>query len=283
MSRGVLWMVAATTVFTAMASLVKIAREDLGFDVMELMWWRSVLTLPLALWWARRHLRVHSRGWMANRVVFGFAAMYAWFTAARGLQVGELTVLLRLQPVFIGLLAPVIIGRRELGGRVVWTAVALGLAGSLLLLTPDLRGLTSPEHTTFALWAIAAACCSAVAHTSLRALGATDDPRTVVLWFQGSVAVISGVAMVLGQPRLPMGSEWLVLGAIGLLALVGQLMMTRAYQLDTAPRVSAATYVAPLLGFLADITVFATVPGWEAVAGAGLVIGAGMVLLRSRS
>lgn len=282
--RGVLWMVAATATLTAMASLVKIARQDLGYAPLELMLWRSLFSVPVALAVVRGRWRITGLRWMASRCLFGFGAMFSWFTAARGLPVGELAVLVRLQPVLIGLLAPLLLGRSELGGLTLWGAVALGLSGSLLLLAPDLQGAAGSEHTTHALWGISAAVCSAVAHTSLRGLGATDDPRAVVFWFQNVVLVACAVLLwATGSGlRWPVGTEWAVLVAIGLLAVAGQLMMTRAYQVETAARVSAATYVGPLLGFCADLVVFSLVPGWHALGGAALVIGAGFVLLSER-
>ena len=58
--------------------------------------------------------------------------------------------------------------------------------------------------------------------------------------------------------------------------------MTRAYQVDRAARVAAATYAGPLFGVLADIVVFATVPGWDMAIGGALILVSGGLLVASR-
>lgn len=274
-------MVAAATLFAIMTGLVKIGTTSYGYEPLELVVWRSLTSLPPSLWLARHRLRVESRSWLIARCSFGFVAMLSWFTASRGLQVGELSVLSRLQPIFVGILAPWLLGRSERGGPGVWMATALGLVGSIVLVGPDLLDVRFDRIGSASL-ALLAAATSALAHVSLRAIGKTDDPRTTVFWFQLAVGVIAVVLVgVTGTPlRVPPVEHLPVLLGIGLFAVSGQLLLTSAYRAGEAQRVATASYVGPLIGFTFDAVVFGFIPGLAATVGATIVIAAGGLLIR---
>ncbi len=274
-------MVAAATLFTLMAGLVKVGTTSYGYHPLELVMWRSLTSLPPAIWIARRHLRVESKGYLLARCIFGFVAMLSWFTASRGLAVGELSVLARLQPIFVGIAAPLLLGRSERAGPGVWIATGLGLVGSIVLVSPDLAGVEL-ERLGAAGLALLAALTSALAHTCLRALGKTDDPRTTVLWFQVAVALFAFALIgITGlELRIPLPGHLPVLIGIGLLAVSGQLLLTAAYRAGRAQRVATASYVGPVVGFVFDGLVFGVMPAITAVVGALIVLSAGGLLIR---
>lgn len=274
-------MVAAVALFSVMAGLVKIGTTSYGYHPLELVLWRSLTSLPPAFLLAQGRLHVTSRNWLLARCLFGFVAMLSWFTASRGLFVGELSVLSRLQPIFVGVMAPLLLGQSERGGAGLWTATGLGLLGSIILISPDLASF-EVERLGAAGLAVLAAGTSALAHTCLRALGATDDPRTIVFWFQLAVGIIAAVlVLVTGLPlTLPPVEHLPVLLGIGLFAVSGQLMLTAAYRAGQAQRVATASYIGPVLGFAFDAVVFGAVPTVAAATGALVVLAAGGVLLR---
>ncbi|MEM6926272.1 MAG: DMT family transporter [Myxococcota bacterium] len=279
--RGILLMVAAAALFSIMAGLVKIGTTSYGYHPLELVLWRSLTSLPPALWLARRHLRVRARGWLLGRCLFGFVAMLSWFTASRGLAVGELSVLSRMQPIFVGIAAPWLLGRAERASPGGWLATGLGLLGSVVMVSPDLAGFQVDRLGAAGL-ALLAAITSALAHTCLRALGATDDPRTTVLWFQAAVGVFAlGLVGLTGlELHVPPLHHLPVLLGIGLVAVAAQLLMTAAYQAGRAQRVATASYVGPVIGFAFDAVVFGVAPAPASILGAVLVLSAGGLLLR---
>lgn len=276
-------MIFASLAFTGMVALVKIARTELGLASLEVMLWRGLLSVPLAWGLIGTRWGVQRPDLLALRCGMGFGAMFCFYSAAAGLPLGELSVVAKLQPLFVALLAPLLLGGAEAGTGRVWLAIALGLGGTAVLVSPDLSGVGAPGRLPFIAFALAASVLSALAHTALRALGRSEDPRVVVFWFQLAVAAGAAAAIGIGPdtsltlPRLP--GVWAVLVGVGLFAVVGQLLQTRAYQIDHAPRVAAASYVSPLFGFLADLALFGALPRVSALAGGALVIGAGLLLL----
>lgn len=276
-------MVLAAALVTSNSALVKVGTNELGLSALDIVFWRSFTSVPLALYLARGRLWIQAWWWLLPRIGFGFGAMWASFTATNGLGVGELSVLSRLQPIFVGLVAPLLLGGRERSGGLVWIAMGLGLLGSTLMLGHDVAALDW-SRLSYAALAVAAAASSAVAHTALRALGATDDPRTIVLWLQGSVGVLAALLLLLtsGTISLPTGPQFAVVCGVGALSMAGQLTMTHAYRLDHAPRVAAAAYSGPLFGFALDAAVFLTIPSWTDGLGAVVVVAAGALLAASR-
>lgn len=274
-------MVAASAAFAAMVSLVKVARVSYGLDAADVVAWRSMAGLPLVVWIAwGQSWQVEARGALLARCSFGFAAMLGYFTAARALPVGELAAITKLQPVLVAVMAPWLLGGEERPDRRIWIAIGLGFAGTVAIAGPELG--TGPEHALGAAAALVAAVTSAVAHTLLRRLGRTEDPRVVVLWFQ--IATLIGAVFVLQRwPTWPT-DPWLlaVLVGVGICAVTGQLLLTTAYQRGEAARIAAVGYVTPLMGFTVDVLLFATPPEPLSLVGAGLVIAAGWVLFRPR-
>lgn len=267
--RGPALMIVAALCFTLMVACVKTARVELS--AFEVIFWRSVVGLPLmALGMGDAPWRIRNRRAFAARGSFGVLAMLGYYTAARGLDVADLSLVGRLQPLGVAALAPLAIGQTERSEGRLWVLLGVGLVGCAVLLGPDLA-----VGNGYGLIALGGVAAGAAAHTSLRALGATDDPRSVVLGFQVVALMASGIAVLIqhqGLPALPSLAlaPWLV--GVGLFALLGQLLMTRAYREDRAALVSAASHISPLWAVLADLLIFGVRPGWNVLLGGGIVL-----------
>jgi drug/metabolite transporter (DMT)-like permease len=269
-------MVGATLAFTVMVTLVKVARAELS--AFEIIAWRGIVAVPIAaLMSVRVGLWPNNVRLLALRCVLGFTAMSMYFTAVKGLPVTDLALVTRLQPILVGVMAPLLLGAEERVRWWVWLVLAVGLGGCAILLAPELS-----TGLSYGALAMAATALAAGAHLTLRVLGRTDDPRVVVFWFQ-MLMLIFAVAGTLVQTgrllALPSTRMFPVVIGAGLAAVVGQMLMTHAYRLERATLVAAAGYTGPLWAVVADILVFATAPTVHAVVGGSIVIGAGLTLV----
>ena len=269
-------MVAAGLAFTLMVACVKIVRAELG--TLEVVAWRGVVAVPLALLMLRRAAPWPiNRGVLALRVGAGFLAMSCFYTAAHGLTVADLSLLGRLQPVLIAIVAPLVLGRGERVDPRVWAVLAAGVLGTGVLLGPQLA-----VGNRYGLWAMGAVACSGIAHMSLRVLGRTEATATVVLWFQVGVTVLALLAVAAttgGLPRLPSPEMLPWLAGVGVAGTAGQVLMTRAYALDRAAIVSAASHTSPVWAVLADALLFSVLPGATTLAGGALLLAAALALV----
>ncbi|MFT4626530.1 MAG: drug/metabolite transporter (DMT)-like permease [Myxococcota bacterium] len=278
-------MLGASLSFTVMVTLVKLVREDL--TAFEIIAWRTVVSLPLAWSVARSAgLVVTDVRTLVARCLLGFSAMVCFFTAAKGLPVTDLALVSKLQPVAIAVIAPLLLGAGERPGPRVFATLVLGMLGCAVLLGPDLGVGPVPQEVrlSFGLVAVAGALFSATAHTMVRKLGATEHPTTVVFWFQAAVLPLSLIGVVVSgvTPTLPSLLQLAQLAGIGVFATLGQLWMTRAYQLDRAARVAAVSYAQPVFAVAIDVVAFSVWPGPNAWVGGALVVVAGLALLVHR-
>ncbi len=271
-------MLAASLAFVTMTALVKIVRSELsGFEVVM---WRGILSTPLLFFLARgQSLRIRNHRAFAWRLFFGFSAMVGYAVAARGLSLVDLNLIGKLRPVIIAIAAPLVLGRRERVGQGEWLILAIGFAGCGLLIGPNLA-----VGSLYGLWALFSVVFSAGAHIALRRLGATDAARVIVLWFHAGVAALAalGILITRGGFRFPPASLWPALAGVALAATAGQLLMTRAYALDKATVVAAASYAGPVWSLIGDLVIFGLVPGPWAIAGGILVIGSSLWLVLRR-
>jgi len=155
-----------------------------------------------------------------------------------------------------------------------WGAIAIGFLGIVLILKPGLA-LFSPVS----LVGLAAGMLGATAMVGIRRLTHTEPAFRIVFYFSFLATIVSGVPL-LWSWRPPPADLWLPLLAIGVLATLAQVLMTRAYA--EAP----AAAVGP---FIYTTVVFAALAGWWiwgegidliSLAGAVFVCVAGVATIR---
>ena len=175
LQRGPALMMLAALAFTVMVSLVKIARQEL--DVFDVILFRGLVAVPVALVLARGKLRIERKGVMLLRSATGFGAMLCFFGAAKGLAIADLQIISRLQPLAVGFLAPLVLGATEKPKRGIWVVLILGLLGCGIIIGPELA-----VGSWWGGLALGAVLFSAVSHTSVRALkGGTQRQRGLLV------------------------------------------------------------------------------------------------------
>ena len=268
----------AGAAFVVMVTLAKLAREQLSG--LELVFWRGLLGIPLALYWTRRvGLAVDRWALLGLRIALGFGAMMCYFVSIRGLPVAESSFLSKLQPVFVAVLAPFVLGATERLSRAVWVALALGVAGMAVIVTPCVA--------VGSYWGVIALCgaiLSAGAHLCVKALNRTVHFSVIVFYFQTGAMVIALAAMAVTHTPLTMVplQLWPHLAGIAAFATAGQLLMTKAYSVDKAGVVAASSYTATGFAVVADLAVFGLAPSVYMLVGGTLIIVGGIALIRMR-
>ena len=270
---GAGFMTLATLGFAGMATAVKLMGTALPEP--ELVFWRAVFSLPVlvvVVLRARRRWIVGARKTILLRSLFGFAAMMLFFYGVGRLTLNEAQILIRIQPVWVALLAPFVLGEKP--GPRIWSCMAVSLVGVGLVLGPS---LTTGVLSLAGLAAFASSFFSAVAHLQLRKLGRTEHPDVVVLNFTFLLLVFSGI-VTLPVARMPQTDHWPLLVCLGMCAMLGQVFMTNAYKAAAAPLVATVGYVAIPIAALLDWLVWRTSPTPWAVAGGALIIASGIAL-----
>ena len=266
-----LCMVASGAGFAALGGIVRLVSSEL--DTAEIVFLRNATALVFLLpWliisgtkaWRTQRLRQH-----CLRAAFGLSAMYCFFFALARLTLAEAVLLNYTAPLFMPIFARLWLN--EPLSKSTLTAVAIGFVGVLLILKPgaNLFQLAS-------LVGLAAGALAALAMMTIRRLSSTEPAARTVLYFTVFSTAISAGPVTLDW-QLSMNSTVLIMAGGGLIAIASQFLITRAYSLAPAARVSPFTY---------STVVFAAIIGWLGwresldglfICGALLVIVAGAV------
>ncbi len=271
---AILLMFLSSACFVTMSAMVKALGPAL--PITEIMFLRSLIAVPVLLallLYQGKPLVTRARGVLLTRSLFGITAMFSFYYALTHMQLTDVVFIGRCQPIILALLAPLLV--HESSPRSAWVAIVLGLAGAALVMRPGMQW-SGP-----ALVAFLAATCSAVAHLMVRRLGRTDDSMVIVFNFTLILSLASGLASVPSFVA-PTARQWLMLLAIAAFASTGQFLLTRAYSLDRAPAVAAASYTSVPLSVLYGYLFWHELPGLTSWIGGLLIIGGGIYLLAER-
>ncbi|MFC4294778.1 DMT family transporter [Novosphingobium tardum] len=266
----------AMALIAGMSALVKLASEA-GVHLAEIIFWRQALTLPLLVGAlaATRHLgqlrteRIPIHG---RRAMLGLIGMFLNLGSVTLLPLAEATTLSFVASLFAVMLSTVLL--RERVGAIRWLAVALGFAGVIII--------TSPGHSTLPALGLAtgigAAFMNALIAIQVRDLGRTERPVTIVFWF----SLFSTVLLAAILPFVITHHDtrtWLLLAAIGLSGLAGQLALTAALRLGPVSSVIVMDYTSLFWATLFGWLVWSHLPPASTWAGAPIIIAAGLVIV----
>jgi S-adenosylmethionine uptake transporter len=266
------WMLAAALAFGAMGGLVKLVSAQHG--AFEVVFWRGLASLALIGGWVasqRGSLATAHVGMHLKRSVVGTSSMLCWFYGLGQLPLATAVTLNYTSPIFLSLLVAIAAwrGHKPAAPRAwLYVAVAVGFSGVLLILRPTVeRG-----HELALTLGLSSGLLSAHAYRHVQALGRIGEPAwRIVFWFSLVNVAMGGAGALLGGFTRPTIDQLALLLSIGVLAMCGQLMMTRAFSqgrtLLTANLQYATVVVATVIGWLAfDETMAA-----PELAGIGLV------------
>ncbi len=264
--RAILMIVLSSLSFGFVGIMVRLAGD---IPVYEKVFFRSIVMLPVAAaFGARSGARLltwdRNTKWLVLRGIFGTIAMTLYFYAIEGLTLADATVLNKLSPFFVVVLAAIFL--HEKLSKYVLPVLAIAFVGAAFVIQPELK--LSPRP---ALAGLFSAVGSAAAYTVVRSLKGREAPFKIVFYF----AMVSTVAMIppmLVHSVTPTPQQLLALVGAGVFATSGQLALTMGYQLAPASRISIYVYAHVLFaGFLAYLF-FSEVPDLLSIIGGGLVI-----------
>ena len=273
--QGAIWMTCAACGFTVNGVMVKWLGAG-GMDAFQIAFARAVFALAAVLPFAwqigpavlrTRHLGIH-----LLRGLAGGGAMICGFYALTKLPLADVTALGFTTPLFTIVLA-VLILKEEVRWRR-WTATAVGFLGVLIMLRP---GATALDPA--ALIALMMAFGIALAVTLVKRLPPGESRVTMLLFFC-VISILMAFFPAMAVWRDPTWIEWLLLAGVGVLGVISQSMIIRAYQCGDASFVAPFDYSKLLLAGLLGFLLFSETPDLWSLAGALVIVGATLYIAR---
>jgi drug/metabolite transporter (DMT)-like permease len=274
--RGIVSMVAAVFVFSIMDSLMK--RLSAHYGPLQISCLRSISSwlflLPPIAWhrtWAT--LRPSNPRLHLFRAVLGVGMLGCFVFAVHRLSLAQTYSLFLAAPLLMTALSVPFHGETVTGKR--WMVIIVGLSGVLVILQPWGNGGFSLIAASAA--ALATVCYSLSALT-VRTLGRSHSSMSMVFWYLLLVGIATGL-LAIGDWRPVLGSDWVWLIGIGVTGALGQMWLTDAFRRAPPSVVGPFEYTAILWAFAIDWIFWSASPTVSLVAGAGIVIASGIVVI----
>lgn len=258
-----------------MSALIKLASER-GVHLLEIMFWRQFVTLPIALAWVMATaglgaLATKRPGTHLVRGIYGSIGMVLNFGAVILLPLAEATTMNFTAPIWAVILSTLLL--KEKVGIWRWSAVVLGFAGVVTIAQPG--GGHIPLEG--ALVGLGGAFMIALISIQIADLNRTEKPLTIVFYF----ALFSTPLTALALPFVATAHDtevWLLLLGIGLAGSAGQLLLTAALRFGPVASVIVMDYSALFWATLYGWFLFGALPPTSTWLGIPLIVIAGLVI-----
>ena len=245
---GALYVLSASFTFAAMGALIKVVSTSLPNEMV--VFFRNFCALVFILpwiWYSRSLGGIKTSFFQLHllRSVAGLSAMYCFFYSIAHLQLSEACLLASTAPLFIPVIAWIWI--REPVVRKVRGAIIIGFIGIILILKPGI-GVFQP----IAIVGLASGMFAALAMVCIRRMSVSEPTIRIVFYFSALGTMMSAVPIIWSW-QSPQPKIWFLLVLIGIMAAVGQILLTKGYSLAPAAQIGPLTY---------GNVVFATFLGW---------------------
>ncbi|PTM41969.1 DMT family transporter [Bosea sp. 124] len=217
-----------------------------------------------------RTLRPEKPGLQVLRVLFGSGEVALFYLAVSYLPLADTMTIWLAAPIWVVILAALLLGERVDTGR--WLAVAMGFVGVAVSLDPTGASLSLP-----ALIALAGSILFAGMMIAGRQLRGTPDV-TLVAW-QTLGALLMGLVLLPFGWVMPSLTDAALIALLGVVAMVAHLCVTRSLKLAEASVVVPYQYTLIIWALVFGWFVFGDWPTPAMLAGAALIVAAGLTLL----
>lgn len=284
MSASVL-MLLASFLFAGMGVAVKFA--SVHYAAGEIVFYRGLIGALMIAGSSRWHgasLRTSVPAMHFWRSATGVAALVLWFYAIAALPLATAMTLNYMSSVWMALFligGAVMLGGKRIDSRLIAT-VLVGFVGVALVLRPTIE----QDQLWHGLIGLLSGMLAALAYLQVTSLGRAGEPDVRIVFYFSIGSVVAGAALMFAtgpQEHSAVGLSLLL--AVGVLATVAQLMMTRAYAIGRTLVNASLQYVGIAWSALFGLLLFDDRISPLAWLGIVLIVAAGLaaILLRSRS
>ncbi|MDY0746478.1 DMT family transporter [Paucibacter sp. R3-3] len=284
-------MVLASFLFATMSVCVKLAGAY--YDTGEIVMYRGLtgMTMLFLLTRARgQTLRTPVPALHFWRSLSGVIALSLWFFSIGKLPLATAMTLNYMSSIWMALFlvgGAVMLGGSRIDPKLI-ASVLVGFAGVALVLRPTI----DRDQFWHGLAGLCSGVLSATAYLQVTALGRSGEPEYRIVFYFSMGGAIAGLLTTLalktsgqGNPHGHSITGIALLLAVGMLATVAQLMMTRAYARGKTLVNASLQYTGILFSFVYGVLLFSDPVTLWAVAGITLIVAAGLsaTLLRAKT
>ena len=258
-----------------MASLVKHLGQTLpAFEVVFVRFLSGLIVILPVVWRVGfRSLRTQKPMLHLTRGVVGFAGNLCFFFALIHMAIGDTVTIQFSRPLIMVVIAGLFLG--EVVGNTRKAVTLLGFLGILLITRPFGDGFEP-----WALVALAGTCFGTLVVLTVKMLSRTESTLVIMFYFALTTTLLSAVPAAITWVT-PTWTELGLLILTGVIGIVGQSLFTHGIGLGETSFVLPFDYLRIVYAFAIGIFWFSEFPDFWGFAGAAVITGSSMYLLRS--
>jgi drug/metabolite transporter (DMT)-like permease len=246
---GAIVLISAEALFSGVGTIVKLLSDELSES--QLIFFRNLVALIILTPWMIKQgfneLKTERLGLHLFRAATGLVGMYCFFYVLANLPFSAAILAIKIAPFFIPIIASIWLNEKVTLKTSI--AIAIGFIGVALVINPS----NIDDFETHFIWvALFCALLVAVTKCTLRKLSDTEPTVRIVYYFIVISTIISFFPLLFEWQTID-NTAWFLLVVIGVLAVIGQLLMTKAYKLASPVKIG-------LLGY--SSVIFATLIGY---------------------
>ncbi|RJX37806.1 DMT family transporter [Paenibacillus pinisoli] len=271
MKNGVLMALLSAFVFSVMNALVKEVSGTI--PAAEIAFFRGLIGTILVVALMRHQQIAFSRKgipMLVFRGMMGGLYMLAFFFTLAKLPLTDASILAQLAPIFVILLSALFL-KEKLSARAKAMLLIIFL-GAFILLKPGAYS----SYSAYALVGLLSALFSAAASISIRYLSQKHSAYEIVFYFTVTSSLVALPFVHLFV--MPDTRELVLLLLIGIVSLIGQLFLTKAFTHESAVVVQVVSYFGLMLNAMFGYLFWSETPDAATIIG-GILIVAGCIAL----
>lgn len=277
MKHGIVFALLASLVFSIMNALVKAL--TLTILPAEVAFFRGAIGLILIYYLMRRaKVRFSTSGIPMLLLRGGLGGLYVvtYFYALSKIPLVDVIILARLSPVMAILLSAIFL--KETLSRRTWGLLGLAFTGAMVTINP----FQFSDYSINALFGLLSAAISACVAVVVRYLSTRHHPFEIIFYFMAAATLVP-IPMIWHKFVIPSHVELLYLILLGMVALLGQIFLTRAFSHDRVAVIEIVRYIGVIYNAIWGFLFWDEVPDEFTIIGGSLIIGACIALSRKSS
>ncbi|WP_088324147.1 DMT family transporter [Polaribacter tangerinus] len=238
-------MILSVLAFAIMNAIVKYLST---FNVYQIVFFRTIgtlcFTIPIVIKNKIPFFGTHKK-LLLLRGLIGVISLTCFFESLHYLAVGTAVSLRYTAPIFAAFFAFIFL--KEKIKPVQWLLFILAFIGVLII-----KGFGKNVNSIGLVLVLTSAFFMGLIFVVIRKIGLKEHPLVIINYFM-IMAFVFGGFMCLGNWNAPNGIEWLLLLSLGVFGYIGQLYMTKAFQVGKTATVAPLKYLEVIFTLLIGV------------------------------